>query len=150
MAHVSLNTPVGLLTVFEADGAIAAIDWGRAPDPEPTPLLDEAVRQLQEYFAGTRRDFDLPLALPDAPFLHAVCEAMLRIPWGEHRTYGEIASEVGGVARAVGRACGDNPIAIVVPCHRVVGADGSMTGYSGGAGIETKLWLLRHEGDLLL
>jgi len=143
---LSFPSPVGSLTLFEIDGALTAIEWGRAPEGESTPLLDEARRQLDAYFDGMLKDFDLPLGLDGSPFQVAVWRAMLDIPYGETRTYGALADRVGGVARAVGTACGDNPIPIVVPCHRVVGAGGKLTGYSGGEGIETKRHLLRLEG----
>jgi methylated-DNA-[protein]-cysteine S-methyltransferase len=102
--------------------------------------------QLSAYFAGELRSFDLPLAPAGTPFQLAVWEALRRIPYGETRSYGSIAAEIGkgpAASRAVGLANGSNPISIVVPCHRVIGADGSLTGYGGG--LERKSWLLAHE-----
>ena len=105
-----------------------------------------AKAQIEAYFAGTRRTFDLPLRVEGSEFQRAVCAAMLEIPHGETRTYGEIARDLGQSAQAVGRACGHNPIPVLIPCHRVMGAGGKLTGYSGQGGVETKLALLRHEG----
>jgi methylated-DNA-[protein]-cysteine S-methyltransferase len=107
-------------------------------------------RQLDEYFAGDRREFDLELDPHGSRFELRVWKALRRIPYGETETYGELAERIGspGRARAVGAANARNPIAVVIPCHRVIGADGSLTGYAGG--LERKRWLLRHEGALLV
>jgi methylated-DNA-[protein]-cysteine S-methyltransferase len=116
--------------------------------PGENPLLAEAQRQFEEYFRGERRDFDLPLELPGIPpFSSAVLRQLVRVPYGATVTYGELAAAVGspGAARAVGRAMATNPLPLVIPCHRVVGRGGKMTGYSGGEGIATKEWLLEHE-----
>jgi methylated-DNA-[protein]-cysteine S-methyltransferase len=149
MPHVSLTSSFGLLTVFADDDAIVAVEWGRAGGGEGTPLLKEAVRQLQAYFDGRLRVFDLPLKPQGTLFQQDVWRLMRRIPYGRVRTYGELAKELGSAARAVGGASGRNPIPIVVPCHRVVGHGGRLTGYSGGKGVETKRTLLRLEGYLL-
>ena len=111
--------------------------------------LAPAARQLAEYFQGSRPGFDIRLDLRGTPFQTMVWEALLRIPWGVTRTYREVAAEIGrpGAYRAVGAAVGSNPISIVVPCHRVVGADGSLVGY--GWGLDRKRWLLEHEGVTL-
>ena len=113
--------------------------------PEPTPLLLEACRQLREYFAGQRRSFQLPLAPQGTPFQQQVWQALAEIPYGETRTYGEIAEAIGrkGASRAVGAANHRNPLPIFIPCHRVIGANGSLTGYAGG--LETKRFLLALE-----
>jgi methylated-DNA-[protein]-cysteine S-methyltransferase len=150
MAHCHLLTPLGPITLFEQSGALVAVEWGRAPAPTESPLLGEARRQLDAYFDGALTDFDLPLAAAGSSFQQAVWEGMRRIPYGAMRTYGDLAREVDGTARAVGAACGDNPIPIIIPCHRVVGADGHMIGYSGAGGVETKQALLRLEGALLV
>ena len=113
-------------------------------------LLVRAVAQLREYFAGTRRAFDLPLDPPGGTFQKAVCDAMLDIPFGETRTYGDLARALHVAPQPVGQACGGNPIPILIPCHRVVAADGKLGGFSGGRGVETKLALLRHEGAILV
>lgn len=109
------------------------------------PLLDEAVRQLDEYFAGDRTEFDLPLDPAGTPFQRSVWSVLRQIPYGETISYGQQAGLLGdrNKSRAVGAANGKNPIAIVVPCHRVVGANGHLTGFAGG--LENKAWLLDHE-----
>ncbi|MAF96167.1 MAG: cysteine methyltransferase [Rhodospirillaceae bacterium] len=152
MPHLSLNSPLGPLTVFEDRGAVVAVEWGRAgtPDPSsPSPLLEEARRQLDAYFDGRLKAFDLPLHPAGSAFRRAVWGQMLRIPYGRTRTYGDIADALMSAPRAVGGACAANPIPIIVPCHRVVSADGRMIGYSGGQGIETKIQLLKLEGYLV-
>lgn len=152
VSQVSLLTPLGHLTVFAEDGAVVALDFGRgAPtDDPPDPAAIRARDQLNAYFNGTLRDFDLPLRPAGSPFEQTVWQAMRRIPHGETRTYGDLAAAIGGVARAVGGACGANPIPIIIPCHRVLGAGGRLVGYSGGEGPETKQALLRLEGALLI
>lgn len=149
MSHASLASPFGPLTVFEEAGAIVAIEWGRAGGGDRSSLLDQAAGQLAAYFDGRLKHFDLPLALRGTPFQREVWSRMRHIPYGQVRTYGELANEMGSAPRAVGGACGRNPIPIVVPCHRVVGRGGLLTGYSGGEGVETKRALLRLEGNLL-
>lgn len=138
------GSPVGTLTLTENDGALVSIEWGEGPS-DPSPLLRDAADQLAAYFNGDLHDFDLPLAPQGSQFLKQVCEAMLTIPHGDTKTYGDIANQIGSAARAVGMACGRNPIPIVIPCHRVVGAGGKLTGYSGQGGLDTKKFLLRHE-----
>ena len=149
MAHTSINTPVGILSIFSHDDAINVVEWGRAPYGDTSSLVDEAARQLKAYFAKELTTFDLPLDPAGSPFQKAVCQAMTEIPYGHQLTYGDIAKSLGQSAQAVGSACGHNPIPIIIPCHRVVGANGTMTGFSGGEGVETKVWLLQHEGTLL-
>jgi len=145
MPHLSLATPLGPLTVFEADGAVIALEFGRAPDGNETPLLRTARSQLASYFDGALRGFTLPLAPAGTAFQRSVWAALSAIPFGETRTYGDLAAQLASAPRAVGGACGRNPIPIIVPCHRVVGADGRLTGYSGGQGIDTKRALLAIE-----
>jgi methylated-DNA-[protein]-cysteine S-methyltransferase len=145
-----MNTPVGPLTLFEADGAIVCVEFGRAPDGAETALLTEAKSQLDRYFARELKEFDLPLCPPGSDHDRQVWYHMAEIPYGQTQTYGQLAIVVQSNARAVGTACGHNPIPIVIPCHRVVGADGKMTGYSGGSGVETKSALLALEGAVLL
>jgi O-6-methylguanine DNA methyltransferase len=120
--------------------------WPQAEaDPEASPL-PETRRQLEEYLAGRRRQFDVPLDFGGTPFQRLCWEALLRIPYGETRTYGEMAREIGRPAavRAVGHANHDNPIGVIIPCHRVIGANGSLTGYAGG--LDMKRELLELEG----
>jgi methylated-DNA-[protein]-cysteine S-methyltransferase len=144
---VTVRSPLGMLTVTEQDGAITKLRWrGMVATPAPTPLLAEATRQLAAYFDGKLKDFDLPLRPTGSPFQQAVWLAMCRIPAGSTRSYGVIAAEVGAPARAVGGACGSNPIPIIIPCHRILAAGGSLGGYSGQGGNETKRFLLALEG----
>lgn len=114
-------------------------------------VLDRAARQLEEYFGGRRRSFSVSLAPRGTAFQHAIWDQLNNLEWGEVTTYGELGLGTGRstAGRAVGGAIGANPIPLIVPCHRVLGSDGRVTGYSGGAGIPTKLWLLEHEGILL-
>lgn len=148
MAQLSLHTPVGDLTVSEFDGRIVALDWGWGRDQDETPLLCDALRQLEAYFDGELDKFDLPLAPDGSPFQRQVWDQMCAIPKGETRTYGDVAAAIGGTARAVGGACGANPIPVIIPCHRILAANG-LGGYSGDGGLETKVALLRLEGVLL-
>jgi len=165
-----LETPVGPLFVGGSDQGVhvikfldqresqaALVDEVEAAAGEPAseggPASEEAVRQLREYFAGERSDFELPLSPRGTPFQLQVWRALCSIPPGETTSYGAIASAVGkpSASRAVGAANGRNPISIVVPCHRVIGANGTLTGYGGG--LERKAWLLNHEtsaGSLLV
>ena len=151
MPHITIHTPLGELTVFEAEGAIVAVDWGRGVGPggeaePPTALLREAATQLQDYFDGQRTEFSLPLNPHGSAFRRKVWDALRRIPPGETCSYLAIAREIGcGSPRAIGQANGDNPIPIIIPCHRVVAADGSLGGYSGGDGAATKRYLLALE-----
>lgn len=147
---ITVDTPTGPIAITEADGRIVRVSWCRAAVENPTPLLEEAAQQLRDYFAGNRTDFDLPLHPEGSDFQKAVWRQMLKIPYGGTRTYGDLAKAIDGTARSVGTACGANPIPVIIPCHRVVGADGTMTGFSGGEGVETKQALLRLEGALLL
>ncbi len=143
MPQLSLHTPLGDLTLSEEDGAIVALDWGRGRDQDSTPLLLRARDQLQDYFDGTRTRFDLPLSPHGTAFQRKVWDALCAIPAGQTRSYLDIARNVGCRApRAVGQANGANPIPILIPCHRVVAADGSLGGYSGGEGAATKRYLL--------
>ncbi|WP_372885171.1 methylated-DNA--[protein]-cysteine S-methyltransferase [Shimia sp.] len=144
MFEITVKTATGPMRLCEEAGAIVKADWGVGGADE-TALLAAAARQLEEYFAGAREAFDLPLRVGGSGFQQAVCAAMLAIPYGETRTYGEIAKDLGVPAQAVGQACGRNPIPVIIPCHRVMGAKG-LTGFSGAGGVETKVALLRLEG----
>ena len=121
-----------------------AEDWVQNATIDPLPA---ASRQLQEYFAGKRREFDLPLRMEGTEFQQRVWRELTQIPFGQTRSYGQLAKRLNNPngSRAVGLANGRNPIAIIVPCHRVIGADGSLTGFGGG--IDRKEWLLSHEGQ---
>jgi methylated-DNA-[protein]-cysteine S-methyltransferase len=150
MPRISLDTPLGRLSLFEENGAITAIDWGgKRWAGLPSPLLLEAKRQLGAYFSGKLKCFDLPLAPAGPAFELRVWQLMRDIPYGETRTYGDLANQLDAAPRAIGQACGRNPIPILIPCHRVLAADG-LGGYSGGKGLETKRRLLMLEGALLV
>ena len=141
MPHLSLHTPVGDITVFEQDGAIVSLDWGWVPRQDPSPLLHCAGDQLQAYFDGALTVFDLPLAPPGTAYRRQVWRALREIPYGEIRSYRDLAASTGGSARSIGQANGHNPIPLIIPCHRVVAAN-HIGGYSGGDGLLTKRWLL--------
>ena len=148
MPSLSIPSPVGRLTIDEEDDAIVSIRWADEPAGNGSPLLAEAARQLAAYFAGNLTRFDLPLAPAGSRFEARVWSAMQTIPYGETRCYGDLALAVGSAPRAVGRACGKNPIPIVIPCHRVL-AKGGLGGYSGEGGLATKQRLLALEGAQL-
>jgi methylated-DNA-[protein]-cysteine S-methyltransferase len=150
---IAVDTPVGRLGIAERDGQIVRVSWSPSPDgetiPPPegetTPLLAEAARQMAAYFAGELTAFDLPLDPGGSALERGVFDAMRAIPYGQTRTYGDIASELGTYGQPVGQACGANPIPVIIPCHRVLSATG-LGGYSGQGGIETKIALLKLEG----
>ena len=149
---LSFPSPVGTLTAFAVNAKLTVLEWGRAPEPDksPPPLLHKIRDQLNAYFDGQLTNFDLPLAPAGSDFQRSVWRTMSEIPYGETRSYGDLAADLGSAARAVGTACGKNPIPIIIPCHRVLGAGGRLTGYSGGAGTETKVQLLRLGGISLI
>jgi methylated-DNA-[protein]-cysteine S-methyltransferase len=152
-----MPTPVGILTLVASDRGLRAVMWpderdGRVPlpavsgaGPAAERILTEAVRELDEYFAGERTEFDLPLDPVGTPFQQQAWEVLRTIPYGQTMSYGEQAARLGdrNKSRAVGAANGRNPISIIVPCHRVVGSTGKLTGFAGG--LDAKEWLLRHE-----
>ena len=144
MPQVSLHSPVGDISISEDDGAIVALDWGWGRDQSPTPLLKDAIKQLNAYFDDKLRVFDLPLRPHGSPFQQRVWKQMLRIPFGKTLTYGAVAEKLKSGARPVGTACGRNPIPIIIPCHRIVAAT-SLGGYSGDGGLHTKVALLTLE-----
>lgn len=150
------TSPIGRIEVTGNGSAIVSLAIerdGLLPhdgfDERPDAVTDLAIRQLAEYFAGTRRDFDVPVAPPGGTaFQRAIWQQLRELPWGAVASYGELGASVGhaGAARAVGGAVGANPVPLLVPCHRVLGSNGLITGYSAGEGIPTKAWLLGHEG----
>lgn len=143
--HCRLETPVGTLWIEEADGAVSCVTSRPLSGPEGNaPVLEQAKKELTEYFAGTRKTFSVPLNPRGTDFQRAVWAALREIPYGETRSYGQIAAQVGNpkAGRAVGMANNRNPIAIIVPCHRVIGADGSLTGYAGGLNVKQELLAL--------
>jgi len=143
--QISVQTPFGWLTLTQNDDAITRVTWGKVVKSDSTPLLDRARAQLRAYCDGDLTRFDLPMRVAGSSLQKRVCAAMAEIPFGETRTYGEIAEQVGASPQAVGQACGGNPLPILIPCHRVMGADGKLVGFSGAGGVETKVALLRHE-----
>jgi len=155
MYYCYLDTPIGELLLAGEDGALAMIGFPKGSmrrDPEADWIYNEkplakARQQLEEYFAGTRKDFDLPLRIKGTEFQVSVLNALQEIPYGKTMSYGEIAKRIGRpkAVRAVGAANGRNPIPIVVPCHRVIGSSGDLTGFGGG--LDTKAALLRLEAE---
>lgn len=151
----TIRSPVGELTLVANGEGLAAILWendrpgrvrlGPLTEDDTHPVLVETERQLGEYFAGERREFDVPLSFSGSDFQKRVWQALLAIPFGETRSYGEIAHQLGnaGASRAVGAANGRNPISIIAPCHRVVGSTGKLTGFAGG--LKAKAFLLELE-----
>jgi methylated-DNA-[protein]-cysteine S-methyltransferase len=149
----TIESPIGELTITARDGLLTGVHMHDQRHFPPIPATAErddvslapVVAQLQAYFAGQLTAFDLPIELRGTPFQRRVWSALREIPYGETISYGELARRVGNpkASRAVGLANGRNPVAIVVPCHRVIGADGSLTGYGGG--LERKVWLIEHE-----
>ena len=154
--HMFMSSPVGRLTLVATDAGLAAILWeherpGRVRLPLGTedgdhPVLIAAKGQLAEYFAGRRSTFSVPLDVAGTPFQRKVWGALLAIPFGETRTYAQIAREIGSPAavRAVGAANGRNPLSIVAPCHRVIGSSGALTGFAGGLKVKEYLLDLEH------
>lgn len=150
-----MPSPVGELTLVARDGKLSAILWeveranrvrlGELIEANDSPMLRETERQLKEYFAGTRNQFELELDFAGTDFQKQVWQALLTIPFGETRSYSQIAEQIGNpkAVRAVGAANGRNPISIIAPCHRVVGASGGLTGFAGG--LEAKQYLLTLE-----
>lgn len=147
LATAGVQTPYGTVVLKAEGDEIVGAGWDRAPRASAeTPVLRRARRWLEDYFAGNFRAVDFPLRAEGTHFQRDVWAAIAAIPPGVTRTYGEIASDLKSAPRAVGGACGANPIAIIVPCHRVLAADGGLGGYSGGRGVPTKRQLLTHEG----
>ena len=152
MRYAVIDSPLGSLTLASTDKGLASVHFGA--DVPASGIIDESanrevIQQLQEYFDGNRVRFDLPLDVQGTPFQMAVWDELRKIPYGATCSYGEIARALGkpGAARAVGMANHENPIAVVVPCHRVVGADGSLTGYAGGLHIKEKLLALETQAE---
>jgi methylated-DNA-[protein]-cysteine S-methyltransferase len=146
-----MTSPIGTLTLAATESGLAAVLWENdrprrvpltlAGEDSRHPVLVETERQLAEYFAGQRTEFSLTLDLAGTPFQRLVWKALLTIPFGETRSYGQIAAQIGNPAavRAVGAANGRNPVSIVVPCHRVIGSSGALTGFAGGLDVKSKL-----------
>ena len=152
------TSPIGRLELTSDGTAVTSLSierGGRLPlDDHPertTAVLDDAAAQLAEYFDGSRRAFDVPVRLQGTPFRQAVWQRLAELEFGTFVSYGELGASLGhaGYGRAIGGAVGANPIPIIVGCHRVLASNGKVTGYSGGEGVPTKLWLLEHEGIML-
>ena len=143
-----MHAPIGDLTISAEDNIIVSLDWGWAQEQNTNTLLQNAKSQLNDYFDRLRKNFDLPLEPPGTKFQQRVWSMMEQIPYGKTITYGEIAKALGSSARAVGMACGANPIPVIIPCHRVVAAN-DIGGYSGDGGVKTKRVLLHLERVLL-
>lgn len=156
MNKTYLDTPIGELELVEEEEGLCSISFSHLEKYKDVPvwesaLLSEAKEQLREYFAGKRKEFTLPLSLHGTEFQLRDWNALLKIPYGETRSYGEIARAIGCPKgfRAVGAANHHNPLAIVIPCHRVIGSDGKLVGYGGkGKGLSTKAFLLKLEGAI--
>lgn len=136
--------PLGRLLITADNGVITRLKWGDDPADTPTDLLQTVCQQLDEYFNNTRQAFDLPLDFGTGLQMR-VRRAMAAIPYGETRTYGDLARQLNTPAQAIGQACGANPIPILIPCHRILGAK-SLGGFSAPGGVETKIALLKLEG----
>jgi methylated-DNA-[protein]-cysteine S-methyltransferase len=151
MPSRSVDTPIGTLGLVATDAGLSRVLWKAKDLPEASsPVLDDAASQLEAYFAGELIEFDLPLDLDGTEFQRTCWLALATIPYGQTVSYGEQARRLGlgpDAARAVGAANGQNPLPLVLPCHRVIGADGSLTGFGGG--LPVKRFLLEHEGALL-
>ena len=143
----TIDTPAGALTVRATDEAITNITFEVSPETNPNKMTQKACSELGEYFKGRRMSFDLPIKTSGTDFQQQVWRELLKIPAGKTISYGQIAKNIGRpkAARAVGGAVGSNPIAIVIPCHRVMATSGAITGYTGGEGIKTKKRLLDME-----
>jgi len=144
------DSPLGPIQVTVEEDAVTRVTWGGALEEASgseaeNALAQEAIEQLEDYFAGKRRDFALPLAPRGGEFQQRVWRSMTEIPYGETQSYGDLAQRIGSVARAVGGACGFNPIPIVIPCHRVLGGGGRMVGFSAAGGVADKRLLLALE-----
>ena len=148
--QLSYPSPVGDLTVSEDNGALVALDFGRGMTQTRTALLDAALAQLAAYFDGSLTRFDLPLNPHGTAFQKKVWHLMVAIPYGGTCAYADLARDLNSAPRAIGGACGANPIPVIIPCHRVLAAGGKLGGYSGGEGLDTKIALLRLEGALAL
>jgi len=150
LSYVTTRSPIGTLRLYAALDQLVGVYFTDRAAPDGvrrrTGVLDETAAQLAEYFAGRRRDFALDLAPRGTGFQQLVWQALVRIPYGETRSYGELARSIGrpAASRAVGAANGQNPIPIILPCHRLIGANGDLTKYGGG--LDAKRWLLDHEG----
>ena len=142
---IECPSPMGPFWMQARDGALVAAGWRRMTGAGPVPLLEKAAGQVAAYFDGRLTRFDLPCRVEVGGIVPQVCALMQAIPFGQTRTYGDLARDLSKPARAIGQACGRNPIPLIIPCHRVLGASG-LGGFSAAGGVETKVALLRIEG----
>jgi len=147
--YMSYLTSLGTITAFSEENAIIAIEWGQIENPQPNELLIALGKQLELYFDGKLENFNVKVKAKGTTYQKAVWNEMLTIPYGQTRTYTEISKRLSSSPRAVGTACGKNPIPIIIPCHRIISTNGSMGGYSAGSGITTKINLLNLEGAII-
>ncbi|MFY0680619.1 MAG: methylated-DNA--[protein]-cysteine S-methyltransferase [Thalassovita sp.] len=144
MLQRTFETPTGAFTVVEKDGALVQSFWG-GDGQDRSDLLLQAQAQLEAYFAKELTQFDLPLFVVGSETQRKICDQISAIPFGETREYGDLSRALNVPAQAIGQGCGRNPLPILIPCHRILSARG-LGGFSGDGGVETKVWLLRHEG----
>ena len=147
MFQLSFSSPIGPLTLVQDGEDITRLLWQSPGNGKGSLELFRAKEQINNYFKGTRKNFSLSLRPYGTKFQNRVWSVLMAIPYGKVKTYGEVARTLKTSPRAIGNACGKNPIPLIIPCHRVVGASGSLTGYSGGDGLKTKALLLEHENS---
>lgn len=147
MFQLSFSSPIGPLTLVQDGEDITRLLWQSPGNGKGSLELFRAKEQINNYFKGTRKNFSLSLRPYGTKFQNRVWSVLMAIPYGKVKTYGEVARKLKTSPRAIGNACGQNPIPLIIPCHRVVGASGSLTGYSGGDGLKTKAFLLEHENS---
>ena len=147
MFQLSFSSPIGPLTLVQDGEDITRLLWQSPGNGKGSLELFRAKEQINNYFKGTRKNFSLSLRPYGTKFQNRVWSVLMAIPYGKVKTYGEVARKLKTSPRAIGNACGKNPIPLIIPCHRVVGASGSLTGYSGGDGLKTKAFLLEHENS---
>jgi len=149
MYFETTKSPLGPLTLFAEVNKIISLEFGTMTENRSSPLLKEAISQLKAYFGGQLKHFNLPLNTSGTDFQKTVWGLVVKIPYGSTRSYGQLSQDLGSAPRAVGGACGKNPIPIIVPCHRVLSANYKIGGFSGRGGIQTKASLLHFEGITL-
>lgn len=142
---LSLSSSVGWITLFETSNKIIALEWGQVKTQTVSPVLIAAKTEIIEYLNNERKEFSIPLNPTGTNFQESVWAIIAKIPYGQTRTYGEIANQLNSAPRPIGGACGKNPIPILIPCHRVIGANNKLTGFSGGFGVQTKQGLIKLE-----
>ena len=145
MPELTINSPLGPLTLVEDNDALTNLLWCNTPSNNRTQLLSTAKEELDNYFKGKLTRFSVPLTVAGTQFQQTVCKSIAEIPYGKTSTYGEISKLLQSSPRAIGNACGKNPLPIIIPCHRIIGANGALTGYTGRRGINAKAFLLKLE-----